>query len=132
MNLGRILKFLRPTARWECPPIMSTCPDGEGGKYEDLVWMSSDQDKPSYEEVLSAELPAEKSFRIRGIKSEAMTRIEAVAPAWKQINTALGFYPSEKSQAIKDSINAVRSASDAAEAAVNALTTVAEVQGFTW
>lgn len=78
------------------------------------------------------ELQTAKYQRIALIKGEARQRIMAVAPEYKQMNAALGLYDAAKTQAIKDAIVAIRTASDAAEAAVNALTTVEAVRGFTW
>jgi len=73
-----------------------------------------------------------KNEAILKIKFQAKHRIEDSIPLWKQINAALGLYDAEKTQAIKDAISAVRTASDTAEAAVNALEDVAAVEGFAW
>lgn len=120
MNIPIIIQHLRPGSQWSCSQT-----------YESLVWMGPG-DKPTLAELQAAELPAEKAERIRRIKVEAGGRILSAAPQFKQNNAALGLYDAATTQAIKDGISAIRAASDQAEVAVNALTTVEEVQAFTW
>jgi hypothetical protein len=66
------------------------------------------------------------------IKAQAQERIYAREPLWRQMNCALGFYDEERTAAIKQNINEVRQASDAAEATVRAMTDPDEVMAFTW
>jgi hypothetical protein len=99
--------------------------------YSKLEW-SDVSEKPTEQAMLDAELAAAKAARITKAKSEAMTRIYATYPAWMQTNCALGAYDEGKTAAIKAGINAVRSAEEAAEVAINALEAVQAVIDFTW
>lgn len=104
---------------------------GDQKDYANLEW-SDESAKPTEQAMLDAELAAAKAWRIAKAKTEAMTRIYADYPAWMQSNCALGFYDESQTTAIKAGINAVRSAEEAAEVAINALTVVADVIAFTW
>jgi hypothetical protein len=99
--------------------------------YSKLEWIANTT-KPTEQEMLDAELSASKITRISMIKIEAQQRIILAYPAWRQINAALGFYDNTETNLIKDGINAIRSASNTAEADVTALTSVADVLSFSW
>lgn len=73
-----------------------------------------------------------KKAAVGKIKLDAQSRILASVPEWKQRSAALGVYGDSKKNELRDTIKAITDGSDAAEAAVNALTTVDEVQSFTW
>lgn len=49
------------------------------------------------------------------VKAEAMRRILAAYPLWKQVNAALGLYDGARTNAITAYVNAVRLASDVIE-----------------
>lgn len=121
--MPEILAYLRPGESFNIT--------NDAFDYTKLDWLDVTA-KPTEQELLDAELPMAKAARIKLIKHEAMVRIDAQWPDWKQINAALGLYDGTLTQTIKDDINEVRTDSDTAEAAVNALATVAEVQSFTW
>jgi len=87
---------------------------------------------PTEQELLDAELAATKASKIAAIKVEAQARILVAHPAWKQSNASLGLDDALTIQALKDGIAAIRTASNVAEAAVAALTLVADVVAFTW
>jgi len=67
-----------------------------------------------------------KSDRLTAIRREARTRIEAKYPSWYQNNVALGIYPQSFGDTMKDAIASVIQASNVAEDAVDAATTVAD------
>ena len=121
--LSEVLQHSNPGAKW--------CIRGDQRDYANLEWMDQSQ-KPTEEVLLAGELAAAKVSRIARAKTEAMTRIYAAAPAWKQANAALGLYDAPGIQAIKDAIQAVRTAEEAAEVAINAMTDVQAVIDFTW
>lgn len=95
------------------------------------------------------EIAAAKAERILQIKSAAQEKIYSIVPAWKQANMTaraveLQGYRFEREwtaeetaeynsmQAVWSQIKAIRSASDEAEAAVNAATTIEEVRQATF
>lgn len=121
MNMPAMIKKLRPGEKWSL----------YGVDYAALVWLDSTP-KPTLGELQSVELAVAKETRVAGIKLEAMTRILAAYPDWRQRNCALGFYNATTTQAIKDGVNSIRNASNSAEAAVTALASVAAVEAFTW
>jgi len=99
--------------------------------YTNLLWRDASE-KPTEQALLDAEFSASKAWRIAASKDEAQIRIYADYPIWKQANCALGFYDETKTAAIKAGIQAVRTAQEAAETAINVLADVAAVIAFTW
>lgn len=116
------------------------------GEAVTLNWFHADA-KPDVSAVTSSELPAAKHFAKQAIKAEANRRILATMPDWKQRNltarsveivsaivdgTATQADHDELAElkAQKADVDAVRTASDAAEAEVDALTTVADVEAY--
>ena len=118
-----IIKYAFPGKRYAC--------FGDPKNYTDLIWEDA-ENAPTEQAMLDAELPAAKAWCIAKTKEEAMPRIYADYPAWKQSNCALGFYDESETAAIKAGIQAVRTAQAASEVAINALTDVAAVIAFTW
>lgn len=123
MKLEAIIKHLRPGVSFRIKR--------DGTSYEDLEWTDGSP-KPTLEEIQAAELPAEKASRIAQIKQEQRSRNFAKYGDGVQMSAALDIYDAAKKNAIKQFISGNRDAANAAEAAVNSLTTVAEVQGFVW
>lgn len=76
-------------------------------------------------------LAASKTLRLFEIRKEAAAVIEADWPTWKQNNCSLGVYPEATTAQCADDIAAVIAASNTAEDAVDAATTVAEVEAVT-
>ncbi len=75
-------------------------------------------------------LAGEKSRRIALVKEETGNAILEAYPIYKQNNAALGLYSAEECQAIKDGIQALRDASNAKEAAINACESLTELDGL--
>ena len=114
-----------------------------------IEWLS-EQLQPSDAEIQAAEVPALKAITINAIKGEASRRILAIVPSWKQSNLQARFaeltaqridqYPvplSSGDQAEYDAIKAaglhllsIRTASNAMEAELGALKSVAEVEDY--
>jgi hypothetical protein len=107
------------------------CVRGDQRDYANLEWMDQSA-KPTEQAMLDDELAAAKSWQIEQTKNEAQSRIYAAYPIWKQANCANGFYDESTTTAIKNGIQAIRTAEEAAEVAINALETVVAVQAFTW
>lgn len=76
-------------------------------------------------------LSGAKVYALASIRAEANALIESKWPLWKQNNCAMGVYPESVSATCADDIAAVVAASNAAEDAVDAATTVAEVEAVT-
>lgn len=70
-------------------------------------------------------LSAAKAEKLELIRAEARAQIEAVYPAWRQSNAALGLLPQAYVATMITDIAAVIAASNAAEDAVDAVTLVA-------
>lgn len=83
--------------------------------------------KPDEATLLAAynPLPDAKIEKIEKIRAEAKSVIESKWPVWKQSNVALGVY---EGTTCADDIASVITASNAAEDAVDAATTVQEVE----
>lgn len=111
-----------------------------------LKW-GEPESQPTQAEIDAAHLPAAKHFAKQTIKAEANRRILATMPDWKQRNLLAranelirkevkGTATAEESaeldalETAKWQVDTVRAASDAAEAAVDALTTVADVEAY--
>lgn len=76
-------------------------------------------------------LPPAKAEKLAAVRAEAQARIFAIYPAWRQSNAALGIVPDADVLAMQDFIADHIDASNAAEDAIAAATTVAEVEGVT-
>lgn len=102
------------------------------------MWPDTTTVKPTLAELEAADLSAAKSQRITTAKKEANSRIYSAYPAYAQSNAALGiynslsntdpFFPANMTAGIQEVITAEH----AAEIAINALTTSAAVDAFTW
>lgn len=64
------------------------------------------------------------------IREKCGEDILAAYPAYKQSNAALGLLSPEETQAIKDGIQALRNECNAKEAAINACTTLEELDAL--
>ena len=111
---------------------------GSPQTYDNLIWASKTLPKPTLDQITAADLGVAKGARIALAKYEASTRIYAQYPAWMQSNCAMGLYDALPTTDplnpanIKAGINAIRTAEQAAETAINALTSSDEVDAFTW
>lgn len=76
-------------------------------------------------------LLATAAERIAVVRTDARQRIEAKYPEWRQRSAALGVYPAEYVAQMQADIAAVIAASNAAEDAVAAATTVEQVEAVT-
>jgi len=123
LDIPSILQSLRPGEMW--------CVRGDQKDYASLEWMDTTA-APTEQELLDAELAAAKAKRVSQVKAEASQRILAAYPAWKQDNASLGLMDAGDITALKDGIAAIRTASNAAEAAIAALSTAADAVAFTW
>lgn len=103
-----------------------------GGPVE-LTWNHSDP-KPTEQEVADAELAATKAAKLKTIRAEAQAIIIAKWPLWRQVNAVGGIYPQATQDEMDADIVSVIEASNTAEAAVTAATTVADVEAVaaTW
>jgi hypothetical protein len=77
--------------------------------------------------VVDRPLPDAQVAKLAAIRAEAQSRIYAKWPQWLQANIALGLDP-DLAEDCTDDIAAVRSASNSAEAAIEASTTLAELE----
>ncbi len=98
-----------------------------------IVYWGRAEPKPDESALLASynPLPIVKARKAERIRSEARTRIESKYPEWRQRSAALGVYPSEYVAQMQADIAAVIAASNTAEDAVAAATTVAEVEAVT-
>lgn len=87
--------------------------------------------QPSRQATNEEIIQASKGYRLATIRTEAKTLIESKWPSWRQNNCALGVYPDTVTQECADDIAAVIAASNTAEDAIDAATTVAEVEAVT-
>lgn len=98
-----------------------------------IVYWGRPEQKPIESNVISVydPLPDVRALKLAEIRSEAASIIEAKWPLWKQNNCAMGVYPEAVAATCTDDIAAVIASSNAAEDAVDAATTVAEVEAVT-
>lgn len=87
--------------------------------------------QPTDQEIIDAVLPYTKHVKLTQIRAEANKIIETKWPAWRQNNCALGVYPEAVAAECADDIAAVIAASNSAEDAVDAATTVQDVEAVT-
>ncbi|MFA5354362.1 MAG: hypothetical protein WC291_09035 [Thermodesulfovibrionales bacterium] len=73
---------------------------------------------------------AAQQFKIGELKKRASQAIYAAAPAYKQVNAALGIYDTTTSEAITAAIQAVRSQVDEKELEVISLDSLEEVLAY--
>lgn len=85
------------------------------------------QNPPTQAEIDAAVLPATKASRLTDIRAEAKTRIEALYPQWRQLDAALGLLPDTYVEQMRADIAAIIQASNTAEDAVDAATTIEAV-----
>lgn len=124
LDLPTILNYACPGKAWAIKDDFKS--------YGNIQWLDNPADKPLLEDLQAAELPAAKALRISRSKQEAQDRIYATYPIWKQANAAMGLYDATENQAVKDGVQAIRTAQATAETAINALTSVTDVLAFTW
>lgn len=95
------------------------------------VWESDDD--AAVQAIVDAydPLPGAKAEKLAAIRAEAQERIFALYPPWRQSNAALGLVPEADVLAMQDFIADHIDASNAAEDAIDAATTVAQVEGVT-
>jgi hypothetical protein len=97
----------------------------------DGVWVSSDD--TAVQAIIAAydPLPPTKAEKIAAVREEAQARIVASYPLWRQSNAALGLVPEAEVLVMQNFIADHIDASNAAEDAIDAATTVAQVEGVT-
>lgn len=98
---------------------------------EIVRWDATLGTQPTLAEIEAQELSAVRHYKVADIRTEARTRIETKYPEWRQRSAALGVYPIEYVAQMQADIAAVIAASNTAEDAVAAATTVAEVEAVT-
>lgn len=97
----------------------------------DGVWVSDDD--VAVQAIIDTydPLPSAKNAKLAEIRAEAKSRILSVYPEFMQSNAALGILPEATTLQMKAFITNHIDASNTAENAVDAATTVAEVKGVT-
>jgi len=95
-----------------------------------LRWLSTAQE-PTPAEIAAAELPAAKHFAIAANRSECSRRIFDRYPAGRQLSALAGLYDGANVATMTDWIAACIAAENAAADAIEAATTVAEVEAVT-
>ena len=101
------------------------------GRYvpDQMVWDSALNNVRPFNEA--EVLASAKTEQQRIIRQQAASRITAKWPLWAQANCSLGIYPDATVAQCASDIAAVIAASNTAEDAIEAATTVAEVEAVT-
>ncbi len=102
---------------------------------EGIVDWRRPEPQPTPAELAAAELPAAKQFAIAANRAECSRRIFARYPAGRQSSVALGIYSGAEAEAqaaiMKDWISDMVAAENAAADAIEAATTVQQVEAVT-
>jgi len=125
VSIATILSYLYPSAdaatdyRIESPGV--------------IVYWDADAlgPQPTAQAIADAELPAAKAKKLADIRSEANALIVSKWPIWRQINAVADIYPQATRDEMEADIVSVVEASNAAESAVTAAESVADVGAVT-
>ncbi len=128
MSYQDVLNYLRPNA----------VPNEDYIAHEmGFTWIGPGT-SPTQDEILAAELPAAKHWRIAANRAECSRRIYARYPAGRQSSVALGIYSGAEAEAqaqiMKDWISDMVATENTAADAIEAAQTVQQVEAVavTW
>lgn len=126
MSISAAIEHLRPGVDFVHSVIVQD--DGDGPY---IAQWNDPRPQPSQAEIDGAMLPGAQAVKLAQIRADAKVQIESQYPAWRQTNAALGLLPQAYVDTMNAHITAVIAASNTAENAVAAATTIADVDGVT-
>ncbi|MBK6790851.1 MAG: hypothetical protein IPG77_25355 [Betaproteobacteria bacterium] len=126
--------------RWMFPGLDASMMAGRTQVFADRIgwWDDALGAQPTPAEIAAAELPAAKAIKTAANRAECERRIYARYPAGRQSSVALGIYSGAEAEAqaaiMKDWISDMVAAENAAADAIEAATTVQQVEAVavTW
>jgi len=130
VSLPRLIEYLYPQA------ISPQCPN-DGSDYMlstdgIATWNAAKLGpQPTPAELTAAEVPVAKQWAISANRAECSRRIFARYPAGRQLSALAGMYDSANVQAMQDWISSMIAAENTAADAIEAATTVQEVEAVT-
>lgn len=127
VTLAQAIQYLFP----QSSPLTDWVLVDDGGGAQITYWNAALGPQPTPSEIAAAELPASKAATIASNRAECSRRIFERYPAGRQLSALAGLYDSANVATIVDWIAANIAAENAAADAIEAATTVADVEAVT-